>query len=548
MSSFFSQINDGGLIACSDLAKYNIEEGYSAVPVIHKSWKTSEHRLLVVIESVDSLDIKSGNLLSGRTEDLGSRGGKSNHNPMRSVFSNILDKSVSMLRPYGIDVADKFAFGIVNFNAKRIRNLDRKDQMSHFAGFTNRVLKVIDKLKPTHVLVAGDTATYYLLQALEAPEGTPKRLQPDKACADAEFKRGWVFNRIYKGHEFLLTPTLDIESLYNGFTIESDDDDDDDGEMVDSSAAADLLFFVARNVCNMFAGKMLHSIEHVVPNPVYIDTIERFDKLMDKLLEADLIAVDTETANLSSYHNKIFSAQFAIDVNKGYVIPINHPKTPFSKQETKYILKRCRQLLNHKSGKTFVTVNGSFDIRIFRTQAGMPVLHTGRLHEVTAGEQNLDENIGLFGRLKFYFKGAYIGTSYQNLRAMCALYGNDWYYRAKFSKEHRMLIGTMDPDDPDALLYCLPAGEQVLTTTGRKNIEELVVGDKVMSFNHERQQEEFKPIVNVFKHKPKKRLLRLCWNGGEVVVTEDHPVWSEDRQVYVPAGELKPGERLRMLD
>lgn len=455
MTSFYAQINEDSLTECSDLDRLNFEGGYNLVPLVHPSWKSSESRLLIIVESVDSLDIRNNSLLSGDTVDNSNKKTKFNtHNPMRSIFSSILDKAVSMLRPYGEDVADKFAFGIANFNAKKIRQLPQSEQTPYFSQFTNRVLTIISILKPTHVLVCGDTASHYLLKSLSAPEGTPNHLTGEEVAENSIYKRGWVFNSIHKKHNFLMCPTLDIEGLYNVKSAVEDSSDDDSNDQNDSSATSDLLFFVTRNICNLMSGRMLHDLSGIKAKPIYIDTIEKFDRMMAKLWAAPIIAMDTETANLSSYHNKLYMSQFAISRNSAYVVPVRHPKTPFSQDDIKYMLKQFRKLLLSDKPKTLIFINGQFDLRVYRTQASIPLIPFHRIHEITAGEQSLDENLGLFGRNRFYFAGNYVKTSYQNLRAVFCMYGNDLYFRMAFSKEQRNLTGQLEPDDPDLLKYC----------------------------------------------------------------------------------------------
>jgi DNA polymerase I-like protein with 3'-5' exonuclease and polymerase domains len=455
--TFYAQLNDEPLIECSDLVKFNIEGGYSIVPLVHSTWPTSEKRLLVIVETVDSLDLKNQSLLSGLTDDPGSYGKDySDHNPMRSILSNILDLGIDLLKPYDIKFDEDnagFAFGICNFNCRKIRNLETHKQQAAFPAFTARVLKVIRKLKPTHVLVCGDTANRYLLQELDAPEGTEDHLCKPTVAEHSEFKRGWVLRRKVKDHEFFYTPTLDLEGLYRPSKKMFDEDEEDDGAG-DKYAAADLLYFVTRNIANLFAEKMLHSIADIKLNPIYVDTIKKFDKFYAKLLDCKIVATDTETKALSNVNNAIYVAQFAMTVDKGYVIPIRHPKSPFTEEEADYISKKLRKFLLSKKRKVIVTLNGTFDTRIYRTQLDIPLIPYHQIHEITAGEQLLDENLGLFGRLKLYMNGEYVKTSYQNLRAMCCLYGNDWYFRAAFSKEERHLTGSRDPDDPDVLNYC----------------------------------------------------------------------------------------------
>jgi intein/homing endonuclease len=108
------------------------------------------------------------------------------------------------------------------------------------------------------------------------------------------------------------------------------------------------------------------------------------------------------------------------------------------------------------------------------------------------------------------------------------------------------MTGSVPPDDPNLLAYCVPAGQVVDTPNGRVPIQDVRVGDKVLSMNPETKLLEYKPIVNRLVHNREgsRRLLKLKHGSGFMIVTDDHPVWSEDRQKYVQAGSLRPGERI----
>jgi intein/homing endonuclease len=84
----------------------------------------------------------------------------------------------------------------------------------------------------------------------------------------------------------------------------------------------------------------------------------------------------------------------------------------------------------------------------------------------------------------------------------------------------------------------------VLTRSGEVPIEQVVPGDEVLSFNHLHKRTEYKLVKDTARHSTRKRLLKINSLDGSVIVTEDHPVWSEDRQEYVEARLLRVGERL----
>lgn len=94
---------------------------------------------------------------------------------------------------------------------------------------------------------------------------------------------------------------------------------------------------------------------------------------------------------------------------------------------------------------------------------------------------------------------------------------------------------------------CFPKGTPVTTDKGLVPIE--MVADnpseyKALSFNHETKEWEYKPIVRGYPQKTKKRLMRITVGDTGFVCTEDHEIWSEDRQRYIKAKELRVGESL----
>lgn len=526
MSKFNEQIFNGPLKQCSDLAELNLKDGYTLVPVVHSSWKTSKRRLLVIVESVDSIDIRNGKLLSGSSVDLGKSRLKAAphevHNPMISVLGNILQKTVNLLGPYQETYAetedpiewDDMAFGCVNFNAAKTRHLSPKEQGPFYSKFTTRVLNVIEALKPTHVLVCGDTVAKSLHRRLEH-SGEHDAPNP----TNSQYKRGWVFGCKYGKTKFLMTTTLDLEHLYRPRAADEDDEDDNS----DKYGAADLLYFVARNILNLFAERRLHDISHIKPNAVYVDTIEKFDSLMEKLQAADVFGCDSETKNLSTYFNAIYFLQFAFSTKRGYVLPVEHPRSPFTKKEQKYIKGRLAAFFGDRNNRhqEMITLNGMFDLRILRSCLKVKFINQ-KVYEITAGEQGLDENLGLMTRgFKVNIDGDYQAASYGNLRNLCMYYGNDFY-------------------------YCIAEDQVVVTDNGRKPIQEVSIGDRVLSYDNSKDAYEFKEVTMFKKQSDRAPLVKITHETGVLVVTPNHPVWSHDRETYVRADSILPGERLRV--
>lgn len=406
----------------NSFSRFNIPEGYSIVPQVHPTWKSSERRFLFVLESMDSVDIKHGAMFSSmliKNQEV---------NVMRATFRNVLQAAWDLYQEYRKTPTDFMpSMAVVNFNASKFYHTSGTERHNAEAACAKRLVDIINVLKPTDVVVLGDAATSNLIGG---------------QVQNLPYKRGWVHDVTIGNIPVRLTHTLDLESLYNP---SGSDVDDEDAGFDDASGAADLLYFVARNLMNAFAGKHLHSLRHIVPRPILVDTIPKFDKLFQRLVDEPEWAFDSETENLESYHNKFYTMQFAFEDTKGYILPISHPKTPFSEEEQDYIKKKLTKLFgSEKKIKTIITMNGGFDFRVVRAQFNIPIIHH-TVWEVTAGESLLDENVGLFNRFKFDVgNGVRVKHPMGNLKALFCHYENDFYFTAPFSKEQRSTIGAVD--------------------------------------------------------------------------------------------------------
>lgn len=451
-----------------------------------RSWATTKRRVLVILQTVDSADLKEKRL--GSTP----------------VLVNAIKYARQTARRYNEDLPD-FAFAVTNFNARRHLQLKGQARKEAENEFRARQLKLIEKLKPTHILFSGDLSLLY-------PE-----------VSNPNLKNGWVHE--IEGRK--VTSTLDLSRL-----------------MEKQGLYANLLGFWTRHLANLLLGRHPHSLKGLTAKPVLVDTIEKFDKVVRMFDSAERVAVDTETRNLSVTANKIYTIQFAFSQKPtvGYVIPVDHPheENPFTKSERSYIKKRLRKVFGKEAGPELVTFNGMFDVRVLRQCLKLDIIFN-RVWEVMAGEHLLDENISSM---------ASIGIKAGGLAAVYASYENDFYISedTKFSKAERSTVGTISPRDPDFLAYCFPPSALVGTDKGDVEISKLKPGDLVWSLNHATDQAELKPVLNVMKTPARKRMVRLIIEGACYTMTEDHPVWSDDRKDYVPASSIVPGERLRVLN
>lgn len=363
-----------------------------------RNWTTAKQRLLIVLQMVPQISLKE--------RDIAPPG------LIRDTIVNCIKHSRKICRNYGRNPAD-FAYGIVNFNAFKhlqLKGNARKDAENHFA---SRLRKLIKKMKPTHILISGDIAAQYMLGEV----------------TDHAFKRGWI-------HTFDGIPTATTVDL--------------DRLLEKNGAKANLLGFWTRHLAYLMMGQHPHDISKLAAVPRYIDTMDKFEALMARL-EAlgptDNVACDTETANLTVHHNAIYTIQFATNKQPdvGYVLPIDHPMTPYTGEEIAVIKKRLRAFFNQKAndGPELVTFNGMYDLRVIRQALKLPIINL-KVWEIMAGEHLLDENTTELQD---------IGPPVGGLAATLASYCNDFYYRAKFSKADRTTTGTIPPSDAEFLKY-----------------------------------------------------------------------------------------------
>lgn len=354
-------------------------------------WSSRKSRLLIIFQSVDGRDLKAGGLLQDSA--------------VKTAFVSALKYSRQHARQYGN--IPEFAYAAINFQSYKHLHLRGKARDEAESEFRHRTLDLIKKLDPTHILFSGDLNVLYPM-------------------SNAGYKNGWVHT--IDGRK--VTSTVDFSRL-----------------LEKNGALANLLGFWCRHLANLMLGYLPHSLAGNKTKPVYVNTIEKFDKVMAMFDKAEFAAVDTETKNLSILRNAIYTIQFSFDGIKGYVLPVDHPhdNNPFTEEERVYIKKQMRKRFSREKGPTLITFNGMFDLTVLRTTLNIELIHFP-VWEITAGEHLLDENISSL---------AGIGIKSGGLAAVYCAYGNDHYYDedTKFSKDERSMTGSTDPADPDFLIY-----------------------------------------------------------------------------------------------
>ena len=93
---------------------------------------------------------------------------------------------------------------------------------------------------------------------------------------------------------------------------------------------------------------------------------------------------------------------------------------------------------------------------------------------------------------------------------------------------------------------CFAAGTMIETADGDRTIEEIQIGDLVLSANPETGEIAYKPVVNTYVHVTD-TVLYLTIDEEIIETTEDHPFWVEG-QGWTSAKLLQPGDVVRLKD
>lgn len=370
---------------------------------IDSDWKTQKRRVLVIMQSVDGRDIKAGKI-------LGDQG-------VRTAFveSYRYARKIARQRLGQKDLAEN-GLCVVNFQSFKHLHLKGTPRAEAESEFRQRMLAIIKKLDPTHILFCGDLNVLYQV-------------------AHSHLKNGWI----HKIDSRSVVSTVDFSRL-----------------LEKQGQYANLLGFWCRNFANLLTGELPHSLSGLVLKPRYVNTMQKFVRMMREFDSAKEVATDTETRNLTVNKNAIYTIQMAFDTcpEIGWVLPIDHPHadnpfTPIERQEIKRELRR--RFGSPRSKQLIILFNGIFDLRVIRKALKLDIIYMP-VWECMAGEHLLDENASSLNGIGV--KGS-DNTSPNGLAGVLCQYGNDFYMREDrtFSKKDRDTTASISPGDRGFLEY-----------------------------------------------------------------------------------------------
>jgi uracil-DNA glycosylase len=475
----------------------DVKDSYKDIALPYVTMPNTDRKILFVLDYVPTDDLKSKKLLKGTTGE---------------VLDMLEDIAVSeYLKRHKVE---KFSWLACSYNAFRTAGKPVEFQQGASKEFAERIHALIIKYKPDTVVIFGDYATKAILPKFAAlTDGAigPWHGTPMKSTAS------------YGGDSHKCTFFCNI-SL---------------NPIVSNSSAYPVIGYMARRFASALYGSNPYAIDSKridKHRSILIDTLPKFNKLLDLLMEQPIVAIDTETTNLAKVTNKLLTIQFAKCMDFGYLIPIYHKDTPFTSKELVFICNRLKSFFEGSNKNVYhVYTNPLFDLNVIRTALKCRYM-ANAVWCIFSGEYAIDENQKFLENVT--------GDYYYSLGNLAVQFGYTGYRTAEFGKKNRGSMATVDLNAPGFIQYCLSGDNHVLLDTGFKPISEVSTGDIVMSYNHTTLQVEPQPVISVSSHTTSERMFEIEYEGGTLKVTENHEVWSVTRCSYVKVKNLQEGEEI----
>jgi len=386
-----------------------VENNYGYVRLAKSSKKNAKRKILFVLDYVPTEDLRSGRMLSGATGQL---------------FDNLI---AVVERHYHSEVKlSECNWLAVSYNAFKTAGMPEQFRTEAKQEFTERINHIITEYKPDVVMTFG-------MDPLRALNGEYISKFRDKKGIHWEHFYGVPIKTKAKSggktHKYKHVSSFSLNTLVGA---------------TGKGEPMYLAGYVARNIMNALYGKLRYEMPKLEFKTRLVDSIEKFDKMMETLYDAPVVAIDTETKNLNRIVNRMLTIQFAVDEHAAYIVPIGHKDSPWLPEELKYIKKKLKAYFEHRNkNKEHIYANAVFDLNRIRVDLGVRHFKNA-VWDVFAGEFGLDENMKIMNSY---------GNTYYTLLNITMQYGCHAYYESDFGKDKRATIETVDLDKP-LLNYC----------------------------------------------------------------------------------------------
>lgn len=384
-----------------DLSKQADEEDFSFVRLPYET--NSSTKVLFVLDKVPQEDLKSGKLLSGPTGDLlNALVSQARRICGSPAMPSWLAVSFTAYKTYGKDAA--FRAHASEVFARRLKHLILRYKPDFVVGFG---LAVMDGMIPDKIVLGNNRHSYWLGRPIPT-EVTVKKTT----------------------HKTTFIGSLSLDNVVRG-----------------STAEANMLGYMFRHLMPIFgktfsvdSARLSKHTSHLIKD------IKGFKALMNRMREADRVAIDTEAKNLNRVATTLYTVQMSDNIDEGFIVPIKHPETPFTPKELDYILASYKEYFEGANRNEYhIYANARFDLTLLRSECGIEYFHND-LWDIFAGDFALDESlVGLPG---------IINEGYFSLANLAVQYGFEGYLTADFSKQHRADFEHASLSDKNVLHYC----------------------------------------------------------------------------------------------
>ena len=388
-----------------DLTRFEQDDDYQYVKLAYEN--NGNKKVMFVLDVMPSEDLENGKLLSGQTGDL-------------------LNNLLSTARRLYAKQAPSFSWLAVTFNAFRTFGKAAEFRAQAEQAFGDRIKNLIIKYQPDYVVAFGTSVMAALLgdKLVEDSKGKTRY----SYWLGVPIKRDITYKK--KTHTTTIVSTLSLNDIVRG----------DDSE-------ASLLGYMCRNLATVYGKHYAVDAERLNNHKtVVVNTIKKFDRLIEKLRDQPYVSWDTEARNLHKVTNKLFTVQCAYNQDVGYLIPIFHKDTPFTPKELDYICETLRDYFEGNNQNQYhIYTNAKFDLTLMRSECGIRYF-ANDVWDILGGEFILDENLKALMNV--------LGEYYYSLGNLSVQYGFEGYLTAEFSKQHRANFDQADLNDPAVQKYC----------------------------------------------------------------------------------------------
>jgi DNA polymerase I-like protein with 3'-5' exonuclease and polymerase domains len=190
---------------------------------------------------------------------------------------------------------------------------------------------------------------------------------------------------------------------------------------------------------NALRTRNLYTLDFSRYNYLVVNTLDKFEKLLDRMYEAELIGIDTETDNLNRVMNRLATIQFAFDDATAYVLPVFHPESPFTQEEAAYILQELKTYFERAKSATHIYANAKFDIIQLRRECKLQ-WYNHDVVDVQGALMLLDENRKFRDVKKLYGVTGKDKLSGYALAQLALEYGSTIYLETNMGKDDRSAV------------------------------------------------------------------------------------------------------------